>query len=603
LSSKKLGKSAISRGTATAAVITIILIAVVVGVTVLSFSPPHSSTTSNRNSRESATSSSGGTSEGTESTPIIRTAHSSRTALSNGGSTGQSSTQSSTNQSTNSGSTTTSVSSTEHSSSSSSYPSASTSSTTSVQTNSTSLYQGYPLCANSSDSPVGNSQVQSNKVVATIFNTTSPDGIYAPSTFFASGLYWAFFSNSTGTFYSTSPDGANWNTPTLFGKAETPSTVYFDGVHVHYAYSNISSAYYGFTNMTLCYRLGAPMANGTVEWLTPTQSIYHTNYYNQFGGFWGATLLISQIRVDSTFHPWILTSVQAQYDHQTDNNFTVIRSQSNNETFVMSRGFPRSLGNGYSGGYNLAYWSGGVVQADVVPLSQNRVATIVCTEPPGANASSIGSYLLSWNGQGWDGGSISLPMSCGNNPPVGNYTMSPFPNSSSILAATPTVAGNNSAVVNLLYATHGCTLCLALADNNASQKDVSNLSGITFDYQTGQVTIRNILADAPTALNGDALFANNTFYNSTTVFWTNGSAIYYSAWNSTTLAWSSPKIVLAMGNQSSIEEFQITTSQGGSGFGMIYLTTTLATAKNPQDTFSLKYYTFTLVNGNVSSSS
>lgn len=399
-----------------------------------------------------------------------------------------------------------------------------------VLSNSSSKYYfqtpaGYPTCTSNFSTTITASSKQNGEIL----NSTSPDYVSTEATFFDSGLYWVFLSNQEGTLYTTSPDGSSWSD---LKEIDQIGSVYFDGAHLDFAYSNATEIYYGQSDLTLCYRVAEPLSNGTLAWLTPVNSIYNTTYVNGNGGFFGVSLQIVSMEDDYSGHLWILAETIASYDHTRYTEYNLIKSSSTNGSFVMDSSFPLDVGRGYSGGY-YGYWNGGVMQSFIAPTGTKQMALITCGEPTLSSngaISSFNSYIRVWNGNSSDNQNTSLPIFCGQDPPnAQNSSAVAHSESGSILH---TLSSANE--VDIFYSLDTCT------GSYCSISAVSNLSNIVFSYISGNVAQQKI-AKLDYITTQATLFATS---NSLVALWTNGSDVYSSKRNSNGY-WSAASLFLA----------------------------------------------------------
>lgn len=192
-------------------------------------------------------------------------------------------------------------------------------------------------------------------------------------TFFALGLFWAFYGNGTGLMVGTSADGNNWNDGTTpLGKVFSNQTsfsggddsviggvgddfaVWFDGTYFQFVYTP-----YCLDN-DVFYVRGLPCANGSIIWGSIQVAIPRNS-----SRCWYA----AHISTDSSGRPWIIVSDWNGAPPEID----VIYSITSDGSWTTASGFPEVL----STGMDLA----------ILPLTNDKMyavwePTVLYSQPP-----------------------------------------------------------------------------------------------------------------------------------------------------------------------------------------------------------------------------
>jgi len=198
--------------------------------------------------------------------------------------------------------------------------------------------------------------------VTTVGTTTDSAGgtlyVAQRKQFQALGFFWVFYCDGTNIVYSTSPDGVNWSvggsSPVRACLHAWMFGVWWDGTHLHYAFSDGSAA-----NNPILYRMGTPNSDGSITWAAAEQTVLagggaSVYYYNVV------------IRTDSSGFPWI---GYADYNNSTFQWFAaVIASSTNNGTWTTAGGFPFTIGTPATNGTE--------ADAILVPLTNQKMYAV-----------------------------------------------------------------------------------------------------------------------------------------------------------------------------------------------------------------------------------
>lgn len=112
--------------------------------------------------------------------------------------------------------------------------------------------------------------------VATSTTNTAVAYGYMRKSFYAAGLFWAFFSNGTNAGWEFSADGTTWvGAFTSIGACSVgyDFSVWFDGTHLSYV---------RYRNNDLFYRRGTPVNDGTINWSAAEQTAYDGSFSDQY---------------------------------------------------------------------------------------------------------------------------------------------------------------------------------------------------------------------------------------------------------------------------------------------------------------------------------
>jgi hypothetical protein len=180
----------------------------------------------------------------------------------------------------------------------------------------------------SPESSIQNARAVGPRVVgsSTTFSATVTSA--ERKTFYACGLFWAFYDNGSGLAYATSPDGSTWTTSgTPIGyDAGDDYSLYFDGTYAHFVDTDYTP------DNDVSYARALPCSNGSLLWGPMNQVVQSgvpiTLWYDL------------SVTVDSSGRPWILYD-----DHMCFQGVYVTRSSSTNGTWTTDSGFPHLLMN------------------------------------------------------------------------------------------------------------------------------------------------------------------------------------------------------------------------------------------------------------------
>lgn len=108
------------------------------------------------------------------------------------------------------------------------------------------------------------------RVGSKVGTSTTTNAMEEPTqrkSFYASGLFWVFYSDGTNMVYSTSGDGNNWTSPTIVREcgAGYRFSIFYDDTYIHYACVQT------FLETSLLYRRGIPRYNSTISWSAEEQ--------------------------------------------------------------------------------------------------------------------------------------------------------------------------------------------------------------------------------------------------------------------------------------------------------------------------------------------
>jgi hypothetical protein len=143
-------------------------------------------------------------------------------------------------------------------------------------------------------------------------------------TFYACGLFWAFYSNGSGLAYATSSDGLTWTsdgTP-LGGIYGDDYCLYFDGTYAHFVEAEYE------TESNVYYERALPCANGSLIWGPGGQVAVQASE---------AQWYCVMISVDTLGRPWIIYN-----DYLSADDCQVTRSSTTDGTWKTdaANGFP-----------------------------------------------------------------------------------------------------------------------------------------------------------------------------------------------------------------------------------------------------------------------
>lgn len=149
--------------------------------------------------------------------------------------------------------------------------------------------------------------------VATTTVTTAVNYGYMRKSFYAAGLFWAFYSTGTNAGWEFSNDGTTWvGAFTSIGACLYGNrfSIWFDGTYIHYV---------RFDNFDLFYRRGIPENDGTITWSAVEQTVYD--------GESGDECEFPCIAVDTNGYAWI----GVYHDQPDGDDFPVVLKNDNND--------------------------------------------------------------------------------------------------------------------------------------------------------------------------------------------------------------------------------------------------------------------------------
>lgn len=93
--------------------------------------------------------------------------------------------------------------------------------------------------------------------------------------FYATGRHWEFYCSASTIYFTSSPDGVNWDTPTntleyLDANSGLLLSVRFDGTYVHLAWIYVNE---------VRYKRGTPKSDGTITWSPDTPQLVVGRYF------------------------------------------------------------------------------------------------------------------------------------------------------------------------------------------------------------------------------------------------------------------------------------------------------------------------------------
>jgi len=186
---------------------------------------------------------------------------------------------------------------------------------------------------------------------------------------YASGLYWAFYSDGTDALYRTSSDGETWSDAGTIRSGVNLGyeiSTWYDLSYFYYAYSNLSN------NNTIYFRRGALETDGSVSWSTSEQTVLSPNasISNRF----------PVVAVDSNGYPWI---GYLRVNSGGNNCPYVVKSSTYDGTWTTEGGFPYELNSADGSWY-----------PSVVPFANGNVSLFY------TGSNYLRAHL--WNGSSWE---------------------------------------------------------------------------------------------------------------------------------------------------------------------------------------------------------
>lgn len=210
----------------------------------------------------------------------------------------------------------------------------------------------------------------------TIGTSSSPDATSYPfqrKGFYAHGLFWQFYyDHAIGKIvWRTSVDGTSWSAATnargvTGGQTGTCFSIWFDGTYVYYAYAPGATPIY--------FRRGTPTIAGGIIWNNEQTITVPGNNPQEKYPF---------VSTDSNGYPWI--GYLGALDYTTSRWYPyVIKSSTNNGTWVTAAGFPHQLSSADNTG-----WTAGAI-----PLTNGKMLAIYALP-----STTIKAKL--WDGAAW----------------------------------------------------------------------------------------------------------------------------------------------------------------------------------------------------------
>lgn len=170
-------------------------------------------------------------------------------------------------------------------------------------------------------------------------------------TFYANGRFWVFYCDETNLAYKTSTDGENWSSATTVRASDnsTQFSIWFDGVHVHYAYASEGLGY-----SVIYYGRGTPNADGSISWSAEQTAIAAEADHEWLTPF---------VAVDSNGYPFITY----HYRESPASIYlpAVTKSSANDGTWATASGFPYDLSTSWTD------W-----EAITIPLTDGKMYAI-----------------------------------------------------------------------------------------------------------------------------------------------------------------------------------------------------------------------------------
>ena len=117
---------------------------------------------------------------------------------------------------------------------------------------------------------------------------------------FGQGLYWFFYSNSSGMVYQASPDGINWY-PSILVTSSAGSTVaedfavWLDGTTLYYVLNS------GGVSTSFLWRYGTIAGDGSISWSIPETAVTAAH----------KTFHYCSIAIDSSGNVWVITNTSS----------------------------------------------------------------------------------------------------------------------------------------------------------------------------------------------------------------------------------------------------------------------------------------------------
>lgn len=203
--------------------------------------------------------------------------------------------------------------------------------------------------------------------MATVGTTTTSDATsynMQRKVWYASGLYWVFYSDGTNMVYSTSSTGdfGTWSSPSTIRASVLGKyfSTWFNDTHFFYVYSGLLDGLY--------FRCGTLESDGAITWVQDEQTIL-------------VSLLegVPTIVTDSSGYPYVSYETSAGYPY-------VAKSSKNDGTWTNATGFPYQLNTTSSGAWRII----------LVPLTQQKVYAVYGR----GGGNPLNGRL--WNGTDWE---------------------------------------------------------------------------------------------------------------------------------------------------------------------------------------------------------
>jgi hypothetical protein len=190
--------------------------------------------------------------------------------------------------------------------------------------------------------------------------------------YFAAGLFWAWYDNGTNITYSVSTDGVTFINKTAVRPCATAGdnggydfSVWYNGTYVSYAYNDRSTA-----NTPLFYRRGTPNADGTITWSAEEQTVFA----GAASRYWRYPSVIT----DDQGYPWIT------YVNSTTSFYPwVVKSSTNDGTWATQ--FATLLSSTTSGSWSM----------HIAPLTTGKIIVAY-------SYASLNGKVRTWDGAAWN---------------------------------------------------------------------------------------------------------------------------------------------------------------------------------------------------------
>ena len=188
----------------------------------------------------------------------------------------------------------------------------------------------------------------------------------------SSKFYQFWWTGGTTEVFATSVDGVSWSGTTTVKTTAYGGNAWSFSLKDPYIYY-VQAANAGGSNNNIYYRRGTINADGTITWGTERVAYGPT----------GQTMFTPTVCVDSSNYPWIGFCYDASGTYYP----YVIKSSTNDGTWVLQTGFPYSLQIGVT---TAAFW------VEVIPLTSGRVACVYVN-----TGASQTIRIQTWTGSAW----------------------------------------------------------------------------------------------------------------------------------------------------------------------------------------------------------